>query len=254
MAPTARTVADALADGDLNRCCCHWGTARGGVRCNCCGRDGRPRTASDRPSRFCPRGGQAQARRHRCRQGREAAGEVADQGMAWFVRRRQLEVMFAEVRRHLGVATQRQWSELAVRRTTPALLGLFSVVTLLAHGPLTAPAARGGRRSGWPEAWAVATAVGVSAVLVRDQSSDQSERPAAASGASGGFPASPQPENRNVRQGGKHSATNQARCPCGHGWAMKMRHPQRVAARSTSMRPRCREPEHQADRGAPRIG
>src|SRR3954454_3715230 len=42
------------------------------------------------------------------------------------------EVTFAEVRRHLGVETQRQWSDLAILRTTPALLGLFSLVTLWA--------------------------------------------------------------------------------------------------------------------------
>jgi hypothetical protein len=35
---------------------------------------------------------------------------------------------------HLGVETQRQWSDLAIARTTPVLLGLFSVVTLLALG------------------------------------------------------------------------------------------------------------------------
>jgi hypothetical protein len=33
----------------------------------------------------------------------------------------------------LGVETQRQWSDLAILRTTPALLGLFSLVTLFAH-------------------------------------------------------------------------------------------------------------------------
>lgn len=38
-----------------------------------------------------------------------------------------------EAREHLGVETQRQWSELAIERTTPVLLGLFSLVTLLAH-------------------------------------------------------------------------------------------------------------------------
>jgi hypothetical protein len=53
--------------------------------------------------------------------------------IAWFVRRWQMETTFAEVRRHLGVETQRQWTELAIRRTTPVLLGLFSLVTLLAH-------------------------------------------------------------------------------------------------------------------------
>jgi hypothetical protein len=49
----------------------------------------------------------------------------------------QLEVTFQEVRRHLGFETQRQWSELAIRRTTPALLGLFSVITLFAHRQMT---------------------------------------------------------------------------------------------------------------------
>ena len=55
------------------------------------------------------------------------------QVLAWFVLRWQLEVTFEEVRRHLGVETQRQWSDLAILRTTPALLGLFSLVTLWAH-------------------------------------------------------------------------------------------------------------------------
>ena len=53
--------------------------------------------------------------------------------LSWFVRRWQVEVTFEEVRRHLGVESQRQWSDLAIARTTPCLLGLFSVVTLLAH-------------------------------------------------------------------------------------------------------------------------
>ena len=51
----------------------------------------------------------------------------------WFVLRWQLEVTFHEVREHLGVETQRQWSDLAILRTTPALLALFSLVTLIAH-------------------------------------------------------------------------------------------------------------------------
>jgi hypothetical protein len=50
-----------------------------------------------------------------------------------FVHRWQVEVTFHEVRTHLGVETQRQWADLAIARTTPTLLGLFSVVTLLAH-------------------------------------------------------------------------------------------------------------------------
>ncbi|SDB74411.1 IS701 family transposase [Belnapia rosea] len=50
----------------------------------------------------------------------------------WFAQRWQLEVTFREVRDHLGVETQRQWSDKAIARTTPCLLGLFSIVTLLA--------------------------------------------------------------------------------------------------------------------------
>jgi hypothetical protein len=50
--------------------------------------------------------------------------------LRWFVRRWSMEVTFAEVRRHLGVETQRQWSDPAIARTTPALLGLFSLITL----------------------------------------------------------------------------------------------------------------------------
>jgi len=53
--------------------------------------------------------------------------------IAWFVCRWQVEVTFEEVRAHLGVETQRQWSDKAILRTTPALLGLFSVIALWAH-------------------------------------------------------------------------------------------------------------------------
>ncbi len=61
--------------------------------------------------------------------------------LEWFVLRWQLEVtpyqvrgrLFQEVRTHLGVETQRQWSDLAIARTTPVLLGIFSWITLAAH-------------------------------------------------------------------------------------------------------------------------
>jgi hypothetical protein len=56
-----------------------------------------------------------------------------DQILAWFVQRWQLEVTFHAMRAHLGLETQRQWTPLAIARTTPALFGLFSLVTLLAH-------------------------------------------------------------------------------------------------------------------------
>jgi hypothetical protein len=51
----------------------------------------------------------------------------------WFVLRWTVEVTFHEVRAHLGVETQRQWADLAILRTTPALLGLFSLVTVFAQ-------------------------------------------------------------------------------------------------------------------------
>jgi DDE superfamily endonuclease len=50
----------------------------------------------------------------------------------WVVMRWSVEVTFEEARTHLGVETQRQWSDLAIARTTPVLLGLFSLVTVLA--------------------------------------------------------------------------------------------------------------------------
>ena len=55
---------------------------------------------------------------------------------------------FAEVRRHLGVETQRQWSDPAIARTTPALLGLFSLATLWAH-ELRAGQAPPSRAAAW---------------------------------------------------------------------------------------------------------
>jgi DDE superfamily endonuclease len=54
------------------------------------------------------------------------------QAVQWFVRRWQLETTWAEVRAKVGVESQRQWSNLAIARTTPCLLGLFSLITLLA--------------------------------------------------------------------------------------------------------------------------
>lgn len=48
----------------------------------------------------------------------------------YFIRRWTVEVTFEEVRRHLGVESQRQWSDLAITRTTPVLMTLFSLVTL----------------------------------------------------------------------------------------------------------------------------
>lgn len=57
---------------------------------------------------------------------------VDEKVVCFFVRRWRVEVTFEEVRRHLGVETQRQWSDLAIERTTPCLMALFSIVCLLA--------------------------------------------------------------------------------------------------------------------------
>jgi DDE superfamily endonuclease len=56
----------------------------------------------------------------------------AAQILAYFSRRWSMEVTLEESRAHLGVETQRQWSDPAIARTTPVLLGLFSIVTLWA--------------------------------------------------------------------------------------------------------------------------
>jgi hypothetical protein len=53
--------------------------------------------------------------------------------ITWFVRRWQVEVTFEEVRAHLGVETQRQWSDKAILRTTPLLMGVYSIITLCTH-------------------------------------------------------------------------------------------------------------------------
>ena len=75
-------------------------------------------------------------------------GAEPEQIVGWFVLRWQMETTFQEARRHLGFETQRQWSELAIRRTTPALLGLFSIVTLFAHQRMTR-SARAIRQAAW---------------------------------------------------------------------------------------------------------
>jgi hypothetical protein len=55
-----------------------------------------------------------------------------EQILAWVVMRWSVEVTFEESRAHLGLETQRQWSDLAIARTTPVLLALFSLVSVLA--------------------------------------------------------------------------------------------------------------------------
>ncbi len=57
----------------------------------------------------------------------------AKQIILWFIARWNIEVTFEEGRAYLGFATQRHWSVRAVERTTPALMGLFSLVVVMAQ-------------------------------------------------------------------------------------------------------------------------
>lgn len=63
-----------------------------------------------------------------CSDPSRSAGQI----LSWYAMRWAVEVTFEESRRHLGVETQRQWSDRSIRRTTPLLFGLFSLVSLWA--------------------------------------------------------------------------------------------------------------------------
>jgi hypothetical protein len=65
-----------------------------------------------------------------------AAELSAQQVLEWFVLRWQVAVTFQEARAHLGMETQRQWSDLAIVRTTPGLFGRYAVVTRMAQRSL----------------------------------------------------------------------------------------------------------------------
>jgi hypothetical protein len=67
----------------------------------------------------------------------------------WYAQRWNVEVTFEEVRAHLGFETQRQWNALAIARSSPALLGLFSLVTWLAHQLLAHPGDLPVRSTAW---------------------------------------------------------------------------------------------------------
>lgn len=69
--------------------------------------------------------------------------------ISWFVRRWQMESTFQEVRQRLGFESQRHWSERTIQRTAPALLALFSVVTLFAHQHMVEGSAGAIRRTAW---------------------------------------------------------------------------------------------------------
>jgi hypothetical protein len=56
--------------------------------------------------------------------------QTAEQMVRDFMKRWSLEVTFEESHAHLGIETQRQWSDRAIERSTPLLFGLYSLVTL----------------------------------------------------------------------------------------------------------------------------
>jgi DDE superfamily endonuclease len=74
--------------------------------------------------------------------------DTCEQILAWFVRRWTMEVTWEEARAHLGMATQRQWNDQAIARTTPALVSLYSIITLTAH-LLIEKGATGVRSTAW---------------------------------------------------------------------------------------------------------
>jgi hypothetical protein len=59
--------------------------------------------------------------------------QSAEQIISDFMKRGSLDVTFEEGRAHLGIETQRPWSDLASERSTPLLFGLDSLVTLFGH-------------------------------------------------------------------------------------------------------------------------
>ena len=69
--------------------------------------------------------------------------------ISWFVRRWRMEATFQEVRQRLGFETQRHWSKMAILRTAPAMLGLFSVVVLFAHRMMEDQPTEIVRRAAW---------------------------------------------------------------------------------------------------------
>ena len=89
--------------------------------------------------------GRAETRAFVCSDPQRTALDI----LTWYARRWSVEVTFEETRRHLGVETQRQWSDPAIHRTTPLLLGLVSLVTVWA----CELAARAGRLPVLGAAW-----------------------------------------------------------------------------------------------------
>src|SRR5215210_5235870 len=62
-----------------------------------------------------------------------------------------METTFQEERSRLGFETQRQWSDLAIRRSAPTLLSLFSVLALFAHRLMPSRFTKVARRAAWYE-------------------------------------------------------------------------------------------------------
>lgn len=72
----------------------------------------------------------------------------------WFVARWNQEVTHREVREHLGVETQRQWSDQAIARSTPVLFALYSLIVLM-EGSLQAKSPLKAASTAWYQKEAV---------------------------------------------------------------------------------------------------
>ena len=102
--------------------------------------------------------------------------------LPWVVMRWSVEVTFEEGRAHLGLETQRQWSDQAIARTTPVLLALFSLVTVLAlrlsqDGQIAVPVTAWYHKAeptfstGWPWYVSISGVPAIWCTLLRRQSS-----------------------------------------------------------------------------------
>jgi DDE superfamily endonuclease len=74
--------------------------------------------------------------------------------LRWFIQRWQLETTFEEARAHVGLETSRQWNDRSIARTTPALLGLYSIVTLIAAHLIRGQQAPVRMAAWYPKEWA----------------------------------------------------------------------------------------------------
>ena len=69
--------------------------------------------------------------------------------ISWFVSRWPMGATFQEIRQRLSFETQRHWSEMAILRTTPAMLGPYCVGVLFAHRMMADQPTEVVKRAAW---------------------------------------------------------------------------------------------------------